>query len=71
MSRFISARELSSDEKRSLEQQIGKLTGRKVAAQYQQDASLLGGAVVRVGSTIYDGSISGQLQRLKQQIASS
>jgi F0F1-type ATP synthase delta subunit len=31
----------------------------------------LGGAQVRVGSTIYDGSVRGQLQRLKEQLANS
>jgi len=30
---------------------------------------VLGGAVVKVGSTIYDGSIRGQLERLKQELS--
>jgi hypothetical protein len=46
-----------------LEAEIAKLTGKKVRARYEQDASLLGGAVVQVGSTIYDGSVNGQLDR--------
>jgi F-type H+-transporting ATPase subunit delta len=67
---ITSARELGNAEKRDLEMQVGKLTGKKVRARYGQDASLLGGAVVRVGSTIYDGSVKGQLQRLKEAISS-
>jgi F-type H+-transporting ATPase subunit delta len=67
---ITSARELGAAEKRDFEAQVGKLTGKKVRAQYSQDASLLGGAVVRVGSTIYDGSVKGQLERLKEAISS-
>jgi F-type H+-transporting ATPase subunit delta len=65
-----SARELSDAEKRALEAQIGKVTGKKVRAQYGLDTSLLGGAVVRVGSTIYDGSVKGQLEKIKEAISS-
>ena len=65
-----SARELGDPEKRALEAQVTKLTGKKVRARYGQDASLLGGAVIRVGSTIYDGSVLGQLQRIKEAISS-
>ncbi len=65
-----SARELGDAEKRSLEAQIAKTTGKRVRASYGLDASLLGGAVVRVGSTIYDGSVKGQLERIKEAISS-
>jgi len=65
-----SARELSAAEKRVLEAQVEKTTGKKVRAQYGLDASLLGGAVIRVGSTIYDGSVKGQLERIKEAISS-
>jgi F-type H+-transporting ATPase subunit delta len=67
---ITSARPLNDAEKREFEAQVGKLTGKKVRAQYGQDASLLGGAVVRLGSTIYDGSVKGQLERLKEAISS-
>jgi len=66
---ITSARELNDMEKRELESQVGKLTGKKVRAQYGQDGSLLGGAVVRIGSTIYDGSVKGQLARIKEAIS--
>jgi F-type H+-transporting ATPase subunit delta len=68
---ITSARALGDGEKRELETQVGKLTGKKVRARYGQDGSLLGGAVVRVGSTIYDGSVKGQLQRIREQITGS
>jgi F-type H+-transporting ATPase subunit delta len=65
-----SARELGGDEKLALEAQVGKITGKKVRAKYGLDASLLGGAVVRVGSTIYDGSVKGQLEKIREAISS-
>jgi F-type H+-transporting ATPase subunit delta len=68
--RITSARELGDAEKRALEAQIEKVTGKKVRAHFGLDASLLGGAVVRVGSTIYDGSVKGQLEKIKEAISS-
>jgi F-type H+-transporting ATPase subunit delta len=65
-----SVRELADAEKRALEAQVAKTTGKKVRAQYALDSSLLGGAVVRVGSTIYDGSIKGQLEKIREAITS-
>ncbi len=67
---IASARELGESERRSLEAQVEKVTGRKVRARYVQDPSLLGGAVVKVGSTIYDGSVKGQLERIREAISS-
>ncbi len=66
---ITSARALSDGEKREVEAQVEKLTGKKVRARYGEDASLLGGAVVRIGSTIYDGSVKGQLERVKEVIS--
>jgi F-type H+-transporting ATPase subunit delta len=65
-----SARALSDPEKQLLEAEITKLTGKRVRARYAQDASLIGGAVVKVGSTIYDGSVEGQLARIREQLVS-
>ena len=67
---ITSARELGDAEKRALEAQIEKVTGKKIRARFGLDASLLGGALVRVGSTIYDGSVKGQLERIRVAISS-
>ncbi len=64
-----SARQLSAGEKRELESQVERLTGKKVRAQYTSDPGLLGGVMVRVGSMIYDGSIRGQLEKMKEQLS--
>ncbi len=66
---IVSAHELGEPEKRAMESQVGKLTGKKVRAHYARDISLLGGAVVRIGSTIYDGSVLGQLNRIKEALS--
>jgi F-type H+-transporting ATPase subunit delta len=66
----VSARELGPDERRALEAQIAKATGKIVTAKYVQNKSVLGGAVVKVGSTIYDGSVRGQLGRIRQSMLS-
>ncbi len=63
-----SARQLSDPEKQMLEAEIAKMTGKRVRARYEQDVTLLGGAVVQVGSTIYDGSVKGQLERIREQL---
>jgi F-type H+-transporting ATPase subunit delta len=65
------ARALSDSEKRELENQIAQLTGKRIQAKYTIDAKLLGGAVVQLGSTIYDGSVHGQLQRLREELVSA
>jgi F-type H+-transporting ATPase subunit delta len=65
-----SAHELSQSDRQTLELQMQTLTGKKVRARYSRDESLLGGAVVKIGSTIYDGSVNGQLERMKQALSS-
>jgi|SRR5579859_811538 len=66
----ISARELNQADRSVLEARMETVTGKKVRARYSRDESLLGGAVVKVGSTIYDGSVAGQLDRIKQALSS-
>lgn len=63
-----SARKLEESDRMQLETQISKLVGSRIRATYTEDSSLLGGVVVRVGSTVYDGSVRGQLQKLKQTL---
>ncbi len=66
----VSARVLSEAERKLLEAEVARLTGRQIRARYQQDSSLLGGALVKVGSTIYDGSVCEQLDRIRDQLMS-
>ena len=64
-----SAGELSAQEKTRLVQGLEKSTGKIIQAQYAVDAALLGGAVVRIGSVIYDGSVKEQLRRMEAALA--
>lgn len=67
---ITSARELNEKERRSLETRMEKVTGKKLRAQYSRDESILGGAIVKVGSTIYDGSVAGQLEKIRERLSS-
>jgi F-type H+-transporting ATPase subunit delta len=62
-------RDLGDDEKRSLASSLEAATGKKIRARYHKDESILGGARIRVGSTIWDGSVRGQLRKLKEQLS--
>ncbi len=63
-----SARELSSAEKVRVTKALEQRTGKKIEARFLHDESLVGGAVIRVGSTVYDGSVREQLTRLREQL---
>lgn len=65
---IASARELSASEKKELTRALEERTGKKIDARFVEDKTLLGGAVVRVGSTVYDGSVREQLNRLRAQL---
>jgi len=65
-----SAADLTAKERAELDAALAKLTGQKVQAQFNRDAALIGGAVVRIGSTIYDGSLRAQLDRLRARMIS-
>lgn len=69
--RITSARPLNAEDRAQLEAQVAKLAGARVRASYGEDASLLGGAVVEIGSTIYDGSVRAQLQRLRRRLVNA
>jgi F-type H+-transporting ATPase subunit delta len=62
---------LNDEDRAQLEAEVGKIAGSRVRAVYRQDESLLGGAIVKIGSTIYDGSVRGQLQQMKQKVVNA
>lgn len=64
-----SARPLAAEERQAMEQTVLQLTGaRTVRATYREDPTLLGGAVLKVGTTVYDGSVRAQLEQMKQKM---
>jgi F-type H+-transporting ATPase subunit delta len=65
---IVTARELSADERGALVAELAKVAGAKLDPSFKLDSSILGGAVVRIGSTVYDGSVRGRLDRLKEAL---
>jgi F-type H+-transporting ATPase subunit delta len=62
---------LGGDRAKAIEQSLAKVTGRTVTLRTHVDPSIVGGVVVRIGSTVYDGSVTRQLQKLKAQLVES
>jgi F-type H+-transporting ATPase subunit delta len=52
-----------------LESELSKLTGKRMRLRFDVDPALLGGVVARIGSTVYDGSIRGELRQLGRRMA--
>jgi F-type H+-transporting ATPase subunit delta len=63
-----SARELDGGAREQMEFEISKLAVSRVSVSYKLDPALIGGAVVRIGSTVYDGSVRGQLAQMKSAL---
>lgn len=69
---ITTARPVDDANRRLLEQQVAKLAGEpKIQATYREDPALLGGAVVKLGSTVYDGSVRGQLEQMRQRLVTA
>jgi F-type H+-transporting ATPase subunit delta len=64
-----SARELEAGQRAALTIQLERLTGKKIRARYAVDPALIGGVLARIGSTVYDGSVRGQLDSLGRKLA--
>jgi len=64
-----SAVELTAAQKKELAATLARLTGKKIEPKYSLDPALLGGAVVRIGDTIYDGSLRSRLNEMRARLA--
>jgi F-type H+-transporting ATPase subunit delta len=69
--KIASASALSEASQQALEAQLSRLTGKKVRATYSINPDLLGGVTARIGSTVYDGSVRGQLESLRRKLTAS
>jgi F-type H+-transporting ATPase subunit delta len=63
-----SAADLSDAERESVAARFRELTGKQVELEFRIDGDLLGGILARIGSTIYDGSVRGNLARIREQL---
>ena len=66
---IVSAQPLSEPQQGALCRAIERHTGRRVVADCRTDETLLGGAVVRIGDFVVDGSVRTKLQKLSQILA--
>jgi F-type H+-transporting ATPase subunit delta len=64
-----SAAELNDEQKTTLLSTLERLSGKRIQAKYSLEPELLGGAVVRIGDTIYDGSVRNRLNQLRTRLA--
>lgn len=65
---IVTAVGLPADRVAALQQGLTQVTGRQVQLESRVDPSIIGGAIARVGSTVYDGSITRQLQKMKDAL---
>jgi F-type H+-transporting ATPase subunit delta len=63
-----SARELSVEQRAALNATLERLSGKRVRMRFRIDDSLIGGVLARIGSTVYDGSVRGQLQSMERRL---
>jgi F-type H+-transporting ATPase subunit delta len=64
-----SAVELNAAQKAEFAKTLARLTGKKIETKYSLDPALIGGAVVRIGDTIYDGSLRNRLNEMRARLA--
>lgn len=63
-----SASELDETQRSALNQQLERLTGKRLRMRYAVDQSLIGGVIARIGSTVYDGSVRGRLSSMGHRL---
>ena len=66
----VAAHEIDADQQQQLSDALSAKLERKVNMQVSLDKSLLGGAVIRAGDTVIDGSIRGRLTKLAESLNS-
>ena len=62
-------RELTDTQRGAINAQLERLTGKRIRMRVAVDPELIGGVVARIGSTVYDGSVRGQLQTLGRRLS--
>jgi F-type H+-transporting ATPase subunit delta len=69
--RVTSAMPLPAESVKKLEQELAALTGRRVVMTAAVDPAIVGGVVTQIGSTVWDGSVKRQLEKIREKLASS
>ena len=63
-----SASALTAAQQASLQTQLSRMAGKEAKVKFKTDPALVAGVIARVGSTVYDGSVRGQLERLRASL---
>ena len=66
-----SAHELTEVQRAALGAQLSRLAGKQAKLRFTTDPAVMAGVVARLGSTVYDGSVRGQLERLRVKLGST
>jgi F-type H+-transporting ATPase subunit delta len=66
--KISSAAGLSNEERELLRARFNELTRKRAELEFHLDSGLIGGLVAQIGSTVYDGSIRGHLERIREQL---
>jgi len=64
-----SAVELNEQQRGALNKELERLSGKRIRARFGVDGALIGGVVARIGSTVYDGSVRGQLETIQRRLS--
>ena len=65
----VTAQPLAADRAAALQRGLANATGRQVRLETRVDPEILGGAIARIGSTVYDGSITRKLEKMKEALS--
>jgi len=66
--KIAAAAALTPEEQNLLRTRFGELTRKQTEMEFHYDGNLIGGIVAQIGSTVYDGSIRGQLERIREKL---
>jgi F-type H+-transporting ATPase subunit delta len=67
----VTAVALPADRVAALQRGLAGATGREVQLETRVDPSIIGGAIARIGSTVYDGSVTRQLEKMKDALTAA
>jgi len=66
--KISTAADLSKEEQELLRSRFSELTRKQTEIEFHLDHDLVGGIVAQIGSTVYDGSIRGRLERIRERL---
>jgi F-type H+-transporting ATPase subunit delta len=66
---ITSATDLTDEQKQAVEDALVEATGKRIRPLYRINGAIIGGVIARIGSKVYDGSLLGRLQALRQQLS--